>query len=393
MLLFLMGFVKYRTIINPLASYSTLYIFGLALISSISCFQEVINDKNMIKLLTFVNICATFVAFSFLIAFAGSSKKSLKVYKVVLEKLCRNSANRLVRFRIFPLIFSSLIFLCGFFLMAKFGGGGMRWFSDPRGAYLENRAGVGILYAGIQILICLIFMQYLLPGKPKKDISILLACFFASSVAYFTGSKNNIIAICIIGLLYRNFFSKRLKTTPLVLVLSLMILLFIFHLIHLSGFTENLSIFAYFKEYTYTTMMFFEKVWPQEKLKYGSLFIDSFWYYVPRRIYPDKPYEYGVLRVHENLFPNMAERGHTPGIHGWVESFWDFGFLGLFLFGYIGGCISRCAYEFYIQNSKNRIAFIVMIQMAIWPIFTFATIPILAMVVLYLSFVERIRIS
>jgi hypothetical protein len=60
----------------------------------------------------------------------------------------------------------------------------------------------------------------------------------------------------------------------------------------------------------------------------GEITLSSLWGYVPRLLYPEKPYVYGVTHINEIFFPGMAALGHTPAFDGGVEYFADFGFFG-----------------------------------------------------------------
>ena len=67
-------------------------------------------------------------------------------------------------------------------------------------------------------------------------------------------------------------------------------------------------------------------------LFYGDIFLTSFWEYVPRILFPEKPYVYGVLHVVELYYPGGAESGNTPAFYGGVPYFADFGIAGVILF-------------------------------------------------------------
>jgi hypothetical protein len=69
-------------------------------------------------------------------------------------------------------------------------------------------------------------------------------------------------------------------------------------------------------------------------LFHGEVAISSLWAYVPRVIWPDKPFIYGILHVNEIFFPNLAASSYTPAFGGAVEQHADFGVIGVVIFGF-----------------------------------------------------------
>ena len=61
----------------------------------------------------------------------------------------------------------------------------------------------------------------------------------------------------------------------------------------------------------------------------GKVLLSSFWEYVPRGLYPNKPHVYGALHIIEHYYPGGAESGNTPAFYGGVSEFADFGVFGV----------------------------------------------------------------
>lgn len=111
---------------------------------------------------------------------------------------------------------------------------------------------------------------------------------------------------------------------------------------------------------------------------------------MPRALYPDKPYEYGMTLIHQVLFPKMAETGNTPGILGWAMSYLDFGIAGVFASGFWGGIWQRVAYEHFLNHRQSFFAFLFMMQFSLWAPLPFATIEITIVLALVLSLYFRL---
>ena len=61
----------------------------------------------------------------------------------------------------------------------------------------------------------------------------------------------------------------------------------------------------------------------------SKLYLSSFWRYVPRLIYADKPFIYGSTSAIEYFYPGVAELGKTPGFALDFIPYLNFGFLGI----------------------------------------------------------------
>lgn len=62
---------------------------------------------------------------------------------------------------------------------------------------------------------------------------------------------------------------------------------------------------------------------------FGGTLLSSLWEYVPRRVWPAKPFVYGSVVVNEHFFPGAAEVGYTPGYLPWIPYHLDFGVTGV----------------------------------------------------------------
>jgi hypothetical protein len=122
----------------------------------------------------------------------------------------------------------------------------------------------------------------------------------------------------------------------------------------------------YFSEYSLTTAMYLSDEFLP--LGLGQYSISSLWYFVPRSLYPDKPFEYGVLNIHKVLFPAAAAKGNTPGISQWMLAYIDFGRVGVFMFGVLLTSFSRFIYNLFENNKDSVFLFVIMIHVCIFKV-------------------------
>ena len=85
-------------------------------------------------------------------------------------------------------------------------------------------------------------------------------------------------------------------------------------------------------------------------IRYGAVTLSNLWYFVPRAIYPNKPFVYALVIADDFLYPGAAERGYTPGMMLWTQGYCDFGIIGVVLSGLLMGFLSKGAYELFLER-------------------------------------------
>lgn len=289
---------------------------------------------------------------------------------------------------------SHLILIAGFIsiflVLMKASGAGLLWITDPRSAYLSYRAGVGLIFVITQWALLILLLYYLWTKKPKL-IGIVSGAFIYSCTAYFTGSKASVLSGPILAGVYYYFYVKRIPTN-LVLVAPFLMLLAFLGLLQLQGSYSGILIsLAYFQDYAGTTGMFLQR-FDEFELQWGYGLLSDLWFYIPRTFYPDKPFEYGAVLIHKVLFPGAAAQGHTPGILPWALGYLDFGTVGVFFVGFFAGFVRRGVYESFLANKSNVFAFVLMIHISLFPIFAYATLPMIIAIGVGLVLFMRKRI-
>jgi len=265
-----------------------------------------------------------------------------------------------------------------FAALALFGGGGILWFTNTREAYINYRAGAGPFFALTQWLLAFAMLYYIWSTKPRA-LKLLLVLVFFCAAMYPLGSKNNILTLLVIGVAYYNFCVKRIPLLGFIVLVSLAVLAFLGLLLVQGSYQSLLEGTIYFRDYFDTTAQFIYR-FDEFGFRYGQGWLSSLWFYVPRGLYPDKPYEYGFTLFHQVLFPGAAAKGHTPGLLTWSLAYLDFGVFGVFVNGLLVGMWQRAAYEYFLKHKEKFFAFVLMMQFSIWSIWTFA--PLVFLIIL-----------
>lgn len=224
------------------------------------------------------------------------------------------------------MIFVSLFFLCAFFIAFFFLAeeyGVLNWIQDPRTGYQFYRKGNGHWYA-----LCLLFLSIsfsvLMIYVRSKSLLITVFLMFLSLV-YLMGSKGFLLSYSIFFVtvlwLKRSSYFKYLVFLVPVVTFGLMLLNF--------NSARIKDVLTYF-DYYVNSAMYFEAYFKSEiDLFYGRIWLTEFYQYLPRSLFPEKPYVYGFLHVNEVFFPGQAERTHTPAFGGPIAAFADFGVVGV----------------------------------------------------------------
>jgi hypothetical protein len=230
---------------------------------------------------------------------------------------------------------------------------------------------VGVFWMLFQWFLVSALLYVLWTRRPTgiRLVGILVLALFAF---YFTGSKSLTLLALVIGILYFHFRVHMVSALASLLVFSGLAVA-IFAVLVLQGsyatMAEGLQYFGsggYFD----TTAQIINR-FNEFGYQYGYAYLSSLWFYVPRSLFPGKPYEYGALLFYGTLFPGMAETGNTPGNLVWTLDYINFGIIAVFISGYVRSLIQRVVYEYYVKNKTQLFAFILVCQISFMPIFVF----------------------
>lgn len=253
----------------------------------------------------------------------------LRVLNVhVLQK--RNTNN------IFYFTFCGYIFF--FLILTNINTDTLTWIENPRNGYQFSRQGAGIWYAfsiiflGINSVILFIY-------RIKKIRTLIFFSIMYCYFWYLFGGKAYIIAFFTLVLL-ASTINFQYRYTKLIFLMAISAVFFVvLFLFFNNGLSFTLigsldSILSYFDHYYYSSMFYADVLNSNFDFFNGEIFITSFYKYVPRAIFIDKPYVYGSVLLNEIYLPGLAELGHTPEFAGQAAYYADFGLLGVLLFNF-----------------------------------------------------------
>jgi hypothetical protein len=278
-----------------------------------------------------------------------------------------NTASRLQLLKLAGLIVAAGgSFVC----LAVVGGGGLLWLTDTREAYISCRAGAGPFFAATQWFMNVALLYTLWSLRPRLGATAVLTILFAAPL-YFTGSKNSILTMIVAAGAYYHFRVQRIPAKVIFLAPVPAAAVATVALQALYGTDRSFWDGFYYFNYFSTTTMFLGR-FDEFGFRQGEALLSSLWFFVPRVLYPAKPYEYGVALIHQVLFPGAAEQGHTPGILPWSMWYLDFGAIGVLAAGLFEGWIRKTAYAHFRRRQGCFFAFVMMLHFSIWPLFLYA---------------------
>jgi hypothetical protein len=93
---------------------------------------------------------------------------------------------------------------------------------------------------------------------------------------------------------------------------------------------------------------------------YGKEYLSGLWRYVPRVVYPNKPYSYGKVKyVTDKYYPGAGKSGNTPETGGPVEEYLNFGVIGVILINFVRGYFTSLFYRYFLKY-RNFVGFVLL---------------------------------
>jgi uncharacterized membrane protein (UPF0136 family) len=328
-------------------------------------------------------ICLLYLG-SVFIGWVLSPKLGQRLATYFMDLSCLNYKNKTKKHKtlVIGILFFSL-YIISFILLAYFSGAGTLWITDSRYSYQFYRNGVGVFYAVAGTFLRLSYTVFIF-----KDSSVNFSWFtfisktiFFMFISYFLGSKGIILSLFITALVYYNYYINSIKLSTL-LIIFFLILIVVTLLQLVQGTANEISETFLYADYFQNTCEFIRR-FDEFEYQWGQAFLSNLWSFVPRGIYPDKPYEYGQLLINQVLFPGLAEKSFTPGLLPWAADYLDFGVIGVLISGLFRGLSLGWAHEYFLNKNKSITGFIILLQIGgIAEVFSFIPIPIILIVAL-----------
>jgi hypothetical protein len=373
LLVMAIGLLRYRTLLNPL-TISTVTDTGLTtLLPGVFAYHFLTlgkySEADMVKTAALSGVYLVGIMLPYLSRGSGMAR--------IADRLLGITGLNSPRIgRRFSVVKFGLLVAGGlltFVALAVAGGGGRLWITEPRLAYLHYRSGAGQFWLLAAWFQSTAFLYYLWARRPRILELLALVGVFGVGALYL-GSKAIILTVGVIAIVYYHFMVRPLGTLKIILSGIAGAGAFLWLLLFQGSYTDLIGIASYFENFQITAE--FIGRFPEFGFQYGKGWLSSFWFYVPRALYPAKPLEYGPILIQKVLLPGAYEGGYAPGFLNWSLSYLDFGWLGVLGAGVLKGTVERAAYEQFLRNKNSLFAFAIMMQLSLWGVFAFASISI-----------------
>lgn len=277
---------------------------------------------------------------------------SIRLSKKYNIKLNIFNFKTLTQRMIFASILFYFLFLIFFLFLSSHSFGVINWIKSPREGYQLHRTGAGQFWVFAISCLSISYTLTLYYVKSYRKILVLVLIYLYS--AYLLGSKG--IILDYFTFLFVILWLKKYRHLKSVFVLVMPILILFLLYIFFKSLTFSISdlseVFTYFDHFV-NSSYYFELYYNNDiNLYYGKIFYTNFWSLIPRGIYPDKPYVYGINYINEIFWPGQAELTNTPAFGGPIAYFADFGIIGVVLMTILNP-ISFFSYYFLGQLLKN----------------------------------------
>lgn len=352
---------KYETVLNPVSFFGA-YFFVASFLSPLLFLQ--------LKLLTISKSAmdyAIFLSALYFATFGAAYLFNLSPLRFPLEAVPKLSRPFAIADRsdlsLPGICLVAVQFIAFYIALMVASGAGMMWLSNSREAYQLHRGGVGILWSLCQATLMLLFLTALFRwGNTRWKVFLQTVLF--SSLAYFLGSKASMLSYPVVAAFYAHFRIHRIRTRTVFLGSALLLFLVLaLQLVQRTAATLADAL-QYFDYFSYSAR-FIER-FPNFRFRYGQVVASDLWYYVPRALYPEKPYAYGPNLLIAFMNPGferiVRHTGFTPGMLPWAVGYADFGVLGVVGAALVTAWISKAAFEYFLKN-RDFVSFVLMIQL------------------------------
>jgi oligosaccharide repeat unit polymerase len=335
---------KYRTVVNPLSYYAAVFAmqtlimpFVFLRLNLIDLHQYRVSDLAGMVWLSALHVTCIAAAYR-----CGWSPLQAPLVAI--------TPTRPLRITLITQIAMAIQALALFAMLAFASGAGTLWFTNPRMAYQTCRDGAGVWWSLCQASLILAFCCTLLKKK-RSPLAVFALAISFGSIAYFLGSKTFTLYYLVLSVFYVQHHVSPIGKGKLAAVAALA-LLAISSLQIMQGTAATVLDTVEYFDYATNTTKFLSDFNQMFGHTYGKTLASELWFYVPRPIYPAKPYAYGTTEIMETYFPGAAEKGNTAGILPWAGPYWDFGVVGVVLQALFIGFLSKAAFDHFRRSGS-----------------------------------------
>ncbi|HLI62700.1 MAG TPA: hypothetical protein VKV05_04830 [Terriglobales bacterium] len=350
---------KYKTFFTPVTLFGAYFFVSSVLSPWLFLELKLLLVPKAAVNYTIVLSCLYFAAFAVAYLARLSPLRSPLEFLIRVSRPFAMENGRVVSALAIGLLIAE--FLALYLTLAVASGAGWMWISDTREAYQLYRAGVGVWWSLAQATLMLAFLMSLFRWGTTWPRVVLQALAF-SSAAFFLGSKSFILAYPVIGAFYAHFVIRRIRVFTFTLCGALLLAGFVV-LQLVQGTAETIAdAIRYFDYFAYSAR--FLDSFRHHAFFWGQITLSDLWWYVPRGLYPAKPFVYGQNSLLRFLFPGfeatVRRTGFTPGMLPWSMGYADFGVPGVIAAGVLAGWISKAVFErFLLRRDLLSLALVV----------------------------------
>jgi len=276
------------------------------------------ESPGLILNIYFVSFVSSIISFVIIAVIKVGSYQSKKTNQLGFIWHDRNLFNE----NIF-LIIAVIFFL--FYVLATNGEA----LTQPRLTYQSSRAGIGIFWSGF-----IVFSSMWYAVRVMNGANIFTSFFIYFIFCYFSASKGLVI-LATVPLLANPRMPLQKKIALMVLCSPLIIYIFLSLFGQFGAGREFDNTLAsrslsYLNQFNLSAKVYNDYLLGKIDHTFGEIYLSGFWSYIPRAIYPDKPFTYGPIFLNELYFPGLAAKGITPSFGMFTTNFVDFGWGGAF---------------------------------------------------------------
>ena len=351
---------KYKTLLNPVSFFGAFFFAASVLSPLLSAELGLfVVPKRAVDQ-------ATFLSALYFAVFGVAYLVRTSPFRSLLEGLVKLGRPFVIVNRseitVLGTGFLATQFVILYMILMSASGAGLMWLTDPRQAYQLYRSGVGFWWSLSEATLMLLFLIMLFRKENTPRKIVFLTVLF-SGLAFFLGSKSHILAYPVVSAFYFNFWVRRVRTAALavgsVILLSMVIAL---QLVQKTADTL-FDALRYFDYFNYSAA-FLDK-FRHSHFRHGAIMMSDSWYYVPRFLYPDKPFVYGQNLLIGFLNPGFESTVHrtgfTPGMLQWSVGYADFGIAGVVAVALATAWVSKAAFEYFLE-SRSFVSLALLIQ-------------------------------
>jgi hypothetical protein len=358
---------KYRSVFNPLLlpHFQLIVMAALAPLAQLALFGLQQPEAR----LTEASLLTSLYVFGLSLPLLCNLNPLLPLLRAVLRPVEVVRRERLSEIYV---LFAGLLgigFVGSFLLLMRDSPAGWNWISDPRMSYITGRAGVGHWYVSSQACLFLSLLVLLYFRRIRNPMLLGgLALGYAFLFAYF-GSKTGMLGVLAATVLYYNYYVRPIGSVWLALA-GAAALPVVCISPWLQGSFDNLLATLTYYDYFDNAAMYLKEA-DRIGLRHGSAALSSFWEYVPRGLYPEKPFIYGSLCINEYFWPGSAEVGYTPALLPWTAYYLDFGVGGVLAGAVATGFLQKAVYTYFL-STRSFVAFVTLLQACFIPVLKFS---------------------